>query len=358
MKYFLSGLVLLLLFSGVRAQSERDTLIVGYTSAPPFIVQEDELLTGINIWLWEEVASSLGLEYKLVPMDFAGMLNALQTGSIDVSINPLTITSDRSRQIEFTHSFYASNSTIAVAEISSYQKVIQFVKGFFNRNFLRGFLILFCIILVFGFAGWYFEKGKNPEQFRKGYKGIWDGLWWSVVTLTTVGYGDISPKSRSGKITALLLMFTGLLFISGLTASIASSLTVNQLSSNADSFNAFKERSVGTISNSGSADFLKRRFFKDVRLFEGVRPGLLELRDNGIDAFMYDEPILRYRIKQDPVLRDNLSVLPVKFDVQFYAFGLSRQHTDLEARISQQILEIMETEEWQVILHEFGLSEL
>ncbi len=358
MKYCLIGLFLLLNLNNIWAQSQKDTLIVGYTSAPPFIVEEDELLTGINIWLWEEVASGLSLEYKLVPMNFADMLKALEAGTIDVSINPLTITSDRSKVIEFTHSFYASNATIAVAEISSFQKVVRFVKGFFNRNFLRGFFILFCIILIFGFAGWYFEKGKNPEQFRKGYKGIWDGLWWSVVTLTTVGYGDISPKSRNGKITALLLMFTGLLFISGLTASIASSLTVNQLSGSADNFNAFKERSVGTISNSGSAEFLTRRFFKDIQLFEGVKPGLEELKNNRIDAFMYDEPILRYRIKQDAELRENLTVLPVKFDVQFYAFGLARKHDDLEARISQQILEIMETEEWQVILHEFGLSEL
>ncbi|MEM7382095.1 MAG: transporter substrate-binding domain-containing protein, partial [Bacteroidota bacterium] len=150
MKYCLIGLFLLLFLNNTWSQTERDTLIVGYTSAPPFIVQEDELLTGINIWLWEEVASGLGLEYKLVPMNFAEMLSALETGTIDVSINPLTITSDRSKVIEFTHSFYASNATIAVTEISSFQKVVRFVKGFFNRNFLRGFFILFCIILIFG----------------------------------------------------------------------------------------------------------------------------------------------------------------------------------------------------------------
>lgn len=310
------------------------------------------------MWLWKQATKDLDLNYRFVRMNFSGMLDSLKKGTVDVSINPLTITSERSRKMEFTHSFYASNATIAVAEISSFQRAKQFALGILNSNFLKGFLALFGIIMLFGLAGWYFERKKNPGQFRAGYKGIWDGLWWSVVTLTTVGYGDKSPQSRGGKIAALLLMFTGLLFISGLTASVASSLTVNQLNSNPDSFNEFKERRVGTIKNSSSGDFLKAHFFKKVRLYESVPAGLEDLRDNKMEAFIYDEPILKYRIKQDSSLHETITVLPVKFDVQFYAFGLAKEQDSLEQLISQKILEVIETEEWQIILHEFGLTEL
>lgn len=314
-------------------------------------------MDGINVWLWKQVATELDLKYKMVPMEFSAMLDSLKSGSIDVSINPLTITGERSKHMEFTHSFFASHSTIAVAQSTSFQKLKTFLEAFLHINFLRGFLLLFIILFFFGTLIWLFERRKNAEHFRSGARGIWDGLWWSVVTLTTVGYGDKAPKTRMGKIAALGLMFSGLLFVSGLTASIASSLTVNQLADNTDSFNAFKNRSVGTINNSSANDFLKTHFFKDIHTYSSVVPGLTDLKKRKIDAFIYDEPILQYRIKKDSTLTD-LEVLPIKFDVQFYAFGIAKNNTALEQRISQIILEIMETQEWSVVLAEYGLSEI
>ncbi|WP_281540318.1 transporter substrate-binding domain-containing protein [Maribacter aestuarii] len=338
-------------------QKVNDTLLVGFTPAAPFIVENEGKLDGLNVWLWKQVAKDIGKPYKMVQMNFSDMLDSLKTGGIDVSINPLTITSNRSKEMEFTHSFFASNSTVTVAQVSSFSKFMTFIKGFFNLNFLKGLFLLLLIILIFGFFGWYFERKRNPENFRPTYRGIWDGLWWSAVTLTTVGYGDKAPKTRMGKISALVLMFGGLLFISGLTASIASSLTVNQMSNNPEGFNEFKNRKVGTIAKSGTRTFLSEHFFKNVSTYPSVVPGLTDVKKGKIDAFLYDEPILKYRIQKDSSLRE-LQLLPIKFDVQFYAFGLPKTHTLLEQQISQRILEIMESKEWEIVLNEYGLAEL
>ncbi|QLG47004.1 transporter substrate-binding domain-containing protein [Costertonia aggregata] len=167
---FLMVLLLLLSVGISNAQTQKDTLLVGYTAAPPFIINKNATLQGINIWLWKRVAKDLDLKYRFIPMGFSTMLDSLKNGSIDVSINPLTITSERSNKMEFTHSFYASNSTVAVAELSSFQKIYQFIEGFFNINFLKGLLLLLAIILLFGFLGWYFERKANPEHFRGGIK--------------------------------------------------------------------------------------------------------------------------------------------------------------------------------------------
>jgi ABC-type amino acid transport substrate-binding protein len=181
-------------------------------------------------------------------------------------------------------------------------------------------------------------------------------MWWSAVTLTTVGYGDKAPVTKFGKITALVLMFGGLLFISGLTASIASSLTVNQLTTNPDGFNEFKGRAVGTITNSGTENFLSEHFFKDIHTYPNVPTGLKKLNQGNINAFIYDEPILKYAIQRDSTLHE-LELLPIKFDIQFYAFALPKTHVELEQRITQRILEIIETEEWDIVLNEYGLAE-
>lgn len=51
---------------------------------------------------------------------------------------------------------------------------------------------------------------------------VWDGIWWAVVTVTTVGYGDVYPRSVGGRIVAMIVMLFGIGFLSVLTATIAS----------------------------------------------------------------------------------------------------------------------------------------
>lgn len=347
----------LLLVSILRGESVRDTLIIGYTQASPFIIKNKGELEGISIWLWDKIASDLEISYEYREMKFGEMLKGLENGEIDLSINPLTMTSERSKRMQFTHSFFASNSTVAIRRASSFQKFFQFVYSFLSGNFLRGMVGLIIIITCFGLTAWLFERKANPSQFRSGWTGVWDGLWWSAVTMTTVGYGDKSPKTTGGKVVALIWMFTAIMFISGFTASIASSLTVNQLQWNPKGIEDFKEQKTGTVSSTGTAAYLKAHFFKNIELFDGLKAGLKALLAKKIDAFLYDEPIMTYRIAAQEEF-SKLEILPIRFDLQFYAFAFSENHDDLEEKVSQKILEYTEGIEWRYILAEYKLSEL
>ena len=57
----------------------------------------------------------------------------------------------------------------------------------------------------------------------KEYPNIGVGLWWALQTVTTVGYGDVTPKHVSGRIVASIVMFEGIAFLAIITASITSS---------------------------------------------------------------------------------------------------------------------------------------
>ena len=83
----------------------------------------------------------------------------------------------------------------------------------FNNKRLRTVLslILFFIIL-FGFI--FFITEPDVKSFS-------DGLWWALVTITTVGYGDITPMTSIGRLVASALMFLGLGLIASLTAVIS-----------------------------------------------------------------------------------------------------------------------------------------
>lgn len=59
---------------------------------------------------------------------------------------------------------------------------------------------------------------------------FWSGLWWAVVTVTTVGYGDISPATVSGRVVAVFLMLTGI----GLTATVAATIAAHLVDQDSD----------------------------------------------------------------------------------------------------------------------------
>ena len=56
---------------------------------------------------------------------------------------------------------------------------------------------------------------------REDFPTIGESLWWSVQTVTTVGYGDVTPKTLSGRLVAAVLMVSAIALISVLTAAIS-----------------------------------------------------------------------------------------------------------------------------------------
>jgi len=72
---------------------------------------------------------------------------------------------------------------------------------------------------------WLAERRHNPE-FPRGYiGGIDDAVWWSAVTVTTVGYGDKTPKSPMGRVLGIIWMFIGISLCSILTGHMATRIT-------------------------------------------------------------------------------------------------------------------------------------
>ena len=109
-----------------------------------------------------------------------------------------------------------------VLKILRYNKAIQNLKNAFLdvRNELIIFSIIFVFLLYFSAVGiYYFENEAQPENFAS----IFHSIWWSVATLTTVGYGDVYPITVGGKIFSTIIIFIGLGLVAVPTGLIASS---------------------------------------------------------------------------------------------------------------------------------------
>jgi voltage-gated potassium channel len=74
-------------------------------------------------------------------------------------------------------------------------------------------ILTLAVVVVSGAAQWAFDADEFPS--------LWDGVWWSVVTATTVGYGDLYPKTAEGRIIGIFVMAMGIVFVSLLTAALA-----------------------------------------------------------------------------------------------------------------------------------------
>lgn len=108
-------------------------------------------------------------------------------------------------------------------------KLVRYSKAMrrFHRAFhiakeeMKLFFMTACILFYLAGAGiYYFEHQAQPEVF----KSVFDGLWWAVTTLTTVGYGDKFPITGGGKLFTFIIMMIGLGIIAVPTGLVASAL--------------------------------------------------------------------------------------------------------------------------------------
>jgi voltage-gated potassium channel len=73
------------------------------------------------------------------------------------------------------------------------------------------------VMVTGSLVAYYAEHPTNPEFATVG-----DALWWGIVTLTTVGYGDIVPKTTTGRLAAVAIMITGVAVLGVLAGALAS----------------------------------------------------------------------------------------------------------------------------------------
>ncbi len=109
-------------------------------------------------------------------------------------------------------------------------KMVRYSKAIrrFHRAFVIAkeeiilFLAVTLLLLYFSAVGiYYFENEAQPDLFAS----VFHSLWWSVATLTTVGYGDIYPVTVGGKIFTFLVLLIGLGIVSVPAGLVASGLS-------------------------------------------------------------------------------------------------------------------------------------
>ena len=324
-------------------------MVIGTRQVPPFAMRDaDGSWSGIAIDLWAQIAERLGLKYRLVELELSEMIDALADREVDAVVAALTITSAREQRVDFTQPFYTSGLGIAVAQHPE-AGFVAILQRLFSGRFLHSVAALLGLLTLIAVLIWLAERRRNAHFHGGLARGIGSGLWWSAVTMTTVGYGDKAPVTAIGRGIALVWMFTSVVIVSSFTAAIATALTVGELRHPIRSPSDLYGTRVITVADSTSAEFLNDHLisFKNVPT---LAQALDQLAAGDADAVLYDKPILRFLIAGQ--YANSLRVLPHILQRQDYGIAL-QQASPLREPINLELLEITRSEEWAADLERY-----
>jgi ABC-type amino acid transport substrate-binding protein len=329
-----------------------DTLTVGIKEAPPFTIKNGENWEGLAITLWENYAAKDSIHFEYVELGMDELNKGLKNQELDAALGAITVSAKREADFDFSRSFYPSGLGVMFKKRSG--TAIKVIYNIFSGSFFQVVALLCLVLFVVGFIIWLAERHKNPEEFEGGIKGLFSGFWWSAVTMTTVGYGDKSPKTGAGKMVGLIWMFASLIMISYFTASIASALTVSKIGDNIQSPSDLKNITVGVVKGTISESYLSnhRIDYSTANSFDEL---VAQLENKEIDALLSDYPLIKYYMNKNK--KSDFRMLPHKLNEFFYAVGISDKFQN-EELLNQTILEHIESDQWQDELYNyFGDSE-
>ena len=329
----------------------QEKLLVGVTVGPPvYMKKADNQWVGFGVELWQMLAQDMGLAFEFREFNtLESMLTALEKREIDI-IPALAVQDRFESSMDFSQSYLKSGLSIAVPAEGTEYRWTNVVKSIFSLQILKAVGLMFLMSLMIGIIVWLFEKRRNSEMFGDGnVKGIGHGIWWAMVTMTTVGYGDKSPKTLGGRIFAIVWMIFSIVFIAAFTATITTQLTLTELRGKVHGFNDLYHAQVGCISGSEGFNFLAKKGVAAIP-FESISEGLAAVASRKIDAFVQDEKILQYLIKKE--FPGRLQVVGGTFDEYFVSIAL-QQNSPLRKTINQALLKFMKTESWAELLNRY-----
>lgn len=222
------AVALVFVVSTTLAVAQDAPLKVAVYDAPPYgHVEPDGSIDGVSADLWRRAAESLGREYHLVPVaQMEEILKGLERKDYDAAIGAITITPARLARVDFSYPTHRSGAAVAVRQDTGHMAALASY-GSVLGELTPLIALTFALLIVMGVAMWLAERPMRPHGHESVVDTLRDGIYWAVVTMTTVGYGDKTPKTTAGRVIAVVWMLASVALVSILSTSIVSRMTAD-----------------------------------------------------------------------------------------------------------------------------------
>lgn len=348
---FLLSILSLLLVSNTVSATEKKTKLytVGVAGSAPFVdnINKNQ---GISVQLWKTIAFQMDIDFKTINFDdITKGLEALKNGEIDILVGPISITAERSEIAKFSQPYF--QSSLSILSRTDEPNFWERIQPFFSQKFFIAICIFVLILSIVGTLLWLAERQKNPKQFpHQPAKGIANGMWCAISTMSTTGYGDIAPSTLWGRIISGTWMVVSIIFATTMVAGIASTLTLTGMGvsviSSAEQLNNAK---VAVVTNSPAENFAREYGAKIVEI-SSLKKGYDLLKNKKVDAVIYDRPQLLYFLQQRH--DKSVSVSIAEYLRQGYGFALPL-NTEIQHNLNVQLLYMQESGQTDRIINEW-----
>jgi ABC-type amino acid transport substrate-binding protein len=325
-----------------------DTLKVAVYDFPPCVIlkKEGEKPEGFDIDVFENIIKKTEHEIKYVyAKSFSDLLSGIENDFYDVAISGITITGERETKMDFTHPYLNSGLIICINKDTktSYLSIISR----YTKNMMPMLLLIFIFSLICGVSIFLIEKkySKKESMFlpEKPIIGIFNGFYFSNVFSSTVGFGDLVPKSIPGKMLSIIMIIIGVYFIFPYAiANMNSALQEEQKVYEINNVDDLSGKIVGTEKNTTSEKFLEK-IGCNVKTSESINDAYELLSNKKINAVVFDMPTIKYFIKNNG--KKKFSTSGSIFDKQTYGFALKKNSVYRNA-LNENLVDFMRTDDY------------
>lgn len=329
------------------AERPLDILVTG---RPPFVFK-DALgeWDGLSIALWREISERLRIDYRLVEEDLGRIIANTGEGRASTIIG-VAITPERARASYLTHAFETSGIGIATRERIG---LLPSVSA--SLEWMEVVQLLLLLILLFFVAAvliWLCERRHEAKHFHHHpTRGIPDGMWWSVVTFATIGYGDKVPHTIAGRIVAAAWILLSVVLVGLFTGIIASRITLTAGSFAVSGSDDLARKRVGAVEGTLASTLLRKLQvpFKD---FPSDQAGIEALADGRLDGFVGDYAVLHYYVA--PMKERGVRVLPHPIARDYLGLAFSRElPSEMLEAIDVAMLQEIASPDWTWVRHRY-----
>jgi ABC-type amino acid transport substrate-binding protein len=284
--------------SGAERAPDEPLRVAVYDVPPYGSVDAEGLFSGASVDLWRRVAEDLHLTYRFIAVaQMEDVITGVERGQFDAAIGAITITPNRLAHVEFTYPAHRSGVAVAlpkqtgpVAAVMSYVAVL--------RELGPLIVLTLGLLVLIGALMWVFERRRrlaaNPSE--RAVASLSDGIYWAAVTMTTVGYGDVTPITPVGRFIAVLWMLGSLTLISLLTTSLVSRMTADAVTSAPIARTSDLDgKRLAAVADSSDAEYLDEQHLHYTK-YANLKDALASLVRGESDAVVNSVGALEYAI--------------------------------------------------------------
>jgi polar amino acid transport system substrate-binding protein len=331
------------------AQEEAPKIKVAVDNFPPFSYMYNGERGGFDIEMWDAIAKENGWEYEFLEVaTVKDIVNAVADGKADIGISGITINSGREAQVDFSLPYFDSGLQLMASKEALKDKVSLTARLKMVWPTLRGALFTLILFLtIFAHSMWVVERKNNDnDNFAESYvKGIGHAYWWSLVTSTTVGYGDLVPKKALGRVLAAFVMVVGIMWFAYFTGSISAVQTALANSQPVSGLNDMTGSIIGTKAESTSEHYIKTFDNIQVRKYPDIMDALNDTKSGKIDGVVFDSPALTRFAK---IHSDDVVVIDTMLNKEKYGIAMATG-SPFKERINQSVLKFLEDGRWAAL---------